>query len=156
LLLMGVSLAPLIAAALLGSSPTAAAGAPCDELGSRELVTSFISAFNRGDVRRLDALFARGTWWRWYSVGSAPGRRIQGAAYNRQTLIKYFQARHKRHERLQLRSFQFHGHSLGFVNFEYQLLRRADDMKAPRVYDGKGAVSCWAGRLSVWSMGEAS
>ena len=153
---MGVSLASLIAAALLSSPPTATTGAACDELGSRKLVTSFITAFNRGDVRRLDALFARGTGWRWFSVSNAPGKRVQGAAYNRATLVKYFRTRHKRHERLQLRSFQFHGHSLGFVNFEYQLLRQADDMKMPRVYDGKGAVSCWAGRLSVWSMGEAS
>jgi hypothetical protein len=158
LLLMGVSLAPLIAAALLSSPPAAATGAACDEVGSRGLVTSFISAFNRGDVRRLDSLFAQGMWWRWYSVSTGPGRRIQNAAYNRQTLIKYFRARHKQHERLQLRSFQVNGHSLGFVNFEYQLLRRADDMKAPvpRLYVGKGAVSCWAGKLAVWSMGEES
>jgi len=155
---MGVSLAPLIAAALLSLPPTVVTGASCDELGSRELVTSFISAFNRGDVRRLDSLFAHGMWWRWYSVSTGPGKRIQKAAYNRQTLIKYFRARHKHHERLQLRSFQFNGHSLGFVNFEYQLLRRADDMKAPvpRAYVGKGAVSCWAGKIAVWSMGEES
>jgi hypothetical protein len=153
---MGISLAPLLAAALLSSPPTASTGAPCDELGSRELVTSFISAFNRGDLRRLDALFAHGMSWRWYSVSNAPGKRVQGAAYDRSTLITYFRTRHKRHERLQLRSFQPHGRSLGFVNFEYQLVRRADDMKTPRVYGGKGAVSCWAGRLSVWSMGEAS
>lgn len=155
---MGASLVPLLAAALLGSAPTAAAGAPCDERGSRKLVVSFIGAFNRGDVRRLDALFARGMGWRLYSVSSAPGRRIQTAAYNRTTLVKYFRARHKRHERLELRSFQFNGRSLGFVNFQYGLLRRADDMKAPtpRPYVGKGAVSCFAGKLAVWSMGEES
>jgi hypothetical protein len=158
LLLMGASLAPLLAAALLGSAPTAAAGQPCDERGSRKLVASFISAFNRGDVQRLDALFARGMWWRWYSVSSAPGRRIRTAAYNRMTLVKYFRARHKRHERLELRSFQINGRSLGYLNFEYELLRRADDMKAPlpRPYVGKGAMSCFAGRLAGWSMGEES
>jgi hypothetical protein len=151
-------LAPLLAAILVGSAPTAPAGAPCDERGSRELVVAFINAFNRGDVRRLDTIFARGMWWRWYSVSSAPGRRIQTAAYNRKTLITYFRARHKRHERLRLQWLQFNGHSNGFGNFEYQLLRRADDMKAPtpRPYVGKGAISCFAGKLSVWSMGEES
>jgi hypothetical protein len=149
-------LAPLLAAVLIGSSPAAPAGAPCDERGSRELVVAFINAFNRGDVRRLDTIFARGMWWRWYSVSSAPGRRIQTAAYNRKTLITYFRARHKRHERLALRSLQFTGHTAGFGNFDYELLRRADDMKGtvPRVYVGTGAVSCWSGKLAVWSMGE--
>jgi hypothetical protein len=81
--------------------------------GSRELVVRFISAFNRGDVKRLDAVFARGMWWRWYSVGTAPGRRVQSAAYNRNTLIKYFRARHKKHERPVLESFQYTGWSNG-------------------------------------------
>jgi hypothetical protein len=150
-------LAPLVAALLLGTPPAVATGAPCDERGSRELVVAFINAFNRGDVKRLDTIFARGMWWRWYSVSSAPGRRIQTAAYNRKTLIAYFRARHKRHERLALRSLQFNGRTDGFGNFEYELLRRADDMKGPaRVYVGTGAVSCWAGKLAVWSMGEES
>jgi hypothetical protein len=151
-------LAPLLAAVLVGSSPAVATGAPCDERGSRELVAAFITAFNRGDVKSLDRLFARGMWWRWYSVSSAPGRRIQTAAYNRKTLITYFRARHKRHERLQLQWLQFNGHANGFGNFEYQLLRRADDMKAPtpRPYVGKGAISCFAGKLSIWRMGEES
>ena len=155
---MGASLAPLLAALLLGSPPAVATGAPCDERGSRDLVVTFINAFNRGDIRRLDTIFARGMWWRWYSVSSTPGRRIQKAAYNRKTLTTYFRARHKLHERLQLRSLQFNGHSLGFGNFQYELLRRADDMKgpAPRVYVGTGAISCFAGKLAVWSMGEES
>ena len=155
---MGASLASLVAAALLSAPPTAATGAPCNEIGGRELVMNFITAFNRGDVQRLDTLFARGTWWRWYSVSNAPGKRIQAAAYNRATLIKYFRARHRKHERLTLRSFQAGDRSLGFVNFQYEVLRRADDMKAPtpRLYVGKGAVSCWAGKIAVWSMGEES
>jgi hypothetical protein len=149
-------LAPLLAAVLLGTPPAAATGAPCDERGSRELVVAFINAFNRGDVKRLNTIFARGMWWRWYSVSNAPGRRIQTAAYNRKTLIAYFRTRHKQHERLQLQSLQFNGRSSGFGHFEYELLRRADDIKSPtpRPYAGKGAVSCWAGKLSVWSMGE--
>ena len=155
---MGASLAALFVAAVLSSPPAAATGAPCNEIGGRELVARFISAFNRGDLQQLDTLFARGTWWQWYSVGNAPGRRIQAAAYNRATLVKYFRARHRQHERLTLHSFQAGSRSQGYLNFQYEVLRRADDMKSPtpRLYVGKGAVSCWAGKLAVWSMGEES
>jgi hypothetical protein len=158
LLLMGASLASLVASAFFALSPAAATGESCDERGSRELVTRFIAAFNRGDVKSLDRLFARGVWWQWYSVGTAPGKRIQVAAYNRNTLVKYFRARHRHSERLVLQSFQYNGRYSGYAHFEYRLLRRANDMRKPmpRTYDGKGAVSCWAGRLAVWSMGEAS
>jgi hypothetical protein len=141
-----------------GAPPAATAGEVCDEPGSRALVTTFISAFNRGDTSTLDRLFARGMSWRWYAVGTAPGKRTQGAAYNRKTLVKYFRSRHRKHERLQLLSFRYTGWFDGFAHFEYELLRRADDMRAPRprTYVGKGAMSCWAGKLSVWSMGEAT
>ena len=155
---MGASLASLVAAAFFAASPTTAAGESCDERGTRELVSRFISAFNRGDVKRLDRLFARGMWWRWYAVGTAPGKRIQKAAYNRTTLIKYFGARHRKHERLELLSFQYVGRWDGYGHFQYELWRSADDMRtpAPRTYVGRGAVSCWAGRLAVWGMGEES
>jgi hypothetical protein len=155
---MVAPLVPLVAAALISVPPTSTAGASCNEQGSRELVVQFIAAFNRGDLKRLDAVFARGMGWRWYSVGSAPGRRIQRTAYNRTTLIKYFRTRHKQHERLRLLTFQYNGRSNGYVHFQYELLRSADDMSAPmpRTYVGKGAISCWAGRIGVWSMGEES
>jgi hypothetical protein len=155
---MGVGLASLVTTALLGATPAAPAGEHCDEHGARQLVLRFISAFNRGDMSRLDAVFARGMWWRWYSVGTAPGRRVGSPAYDRKNLIKYFRARHRKHERLELRFFRFNGLSAGYGHFEYEVLRRADDMTAPRprIYHGKGAVSCWAGKLAVWSMGEES
>jgi hypothetical protein len=155
---MAVGLASLASAALLGFGPAAPAGEPCHEHGARQLVTRFISAFNRGDSRSLDAVFARGMAWRWYSVGTAPGKRVGGPAYNRSTLLKYFRARHKKNERLELQYFSFNGVSDGFGHFEYEVVRRADDMRAPRrkLYHGKGAVSCWAGKLGVLSMGEAS
>ena len=156
---MGLPLASLLAAALLGgASPNVATGESCDERGSRELVARFIRAFNAGNVKQLDAVFARGMSWRWYAVGSAPGRRVQVAAYNRTTLIKYFRARHKQRERLVLRSFQYSGWSNGFSNFHYELTRIADDMRprVARTYVGKGSVSCFAGKLALWSMGQES
>ena len=153
---MGASLAPLLAAALLAGSPASATGESCNEQGTRELLGTFIGAFNRGDFAQLDQLFARGMWWRWYAVGTAPGKRIQAAAYNRKTLVQYFRARHKKHERLRLLSFQYGGRSDGYAHFQYEIQRSADDIAAPRsrTYTGKGAMSCWVGRLSVWGMGE--
>jgi hypothetical protein len=155
LLLMGVGLASLVATTLLAVTPSVPAGESCDERGTRQHVARFISAFNRGDYKTLDRLFARGTWWRWYAVGTAPGRR-QG--YSRTTLIKYFRARHKKHERLELQYFQFNGLSAGYGHFEFEVLRKADDIPAPvpRTYHGKGAMSCFAGKLGVWAMGEDS
>jgi len=158
LLLMGTTFASLVATALLTASPASPAGEPCDVRGTRDLVNRFISAFNRGDAKQLDRLFARGMWWRWYAVGTAPGKRIQKAAYNRATLVKYFLARHKKRERLELISFQYSGRWDGYGHFHYELLRRANDMTAPlpRTYVGKGAMSCWTGRLALWGMGEES
>jgi hypothetical protein len=97
-------------------------------------------------------------WWRWYAVGSAPGKRIQKEAYNRTTLVKYFRTRHRKRERLQLLSFQYVGRWDGYGHFHYELLRSAVDMRAPlpRTYVGKGAMSCWTGRLALWGMGEES
>lgn len=154
---MGLGLASLVAAALLGTTPSAPAGETCDGRGTRALVVNFINAFNRGDTKQLDLLFARGMWWKWFSVGTAPGKRIQGAAYNRQTLLKYFKARHRRHERLELRMFRSAERgSTGYANFTYELVRKADDMRAPVLYVGKGAMSCWTGNIAVWSMGAES
>ena len=155
---MVLGLASLAATALLGATPAAPAGESCDERGTRVHVSRFISAFNRGDFKTLDRLFARGTGWRWYSVGTAPGRRIQGFAYERKTLVKYFRARHRKHERLELQYLQFNGLSSGYRHFAFQVLRTADDIpgKVPTVYHGKGAMSCWAGKLGVWAMGAAS
>jgi hypothetical protein len=154
---MGLGLASLVATAFLGMTPSAPATETCDVRGTRALVVNFVSAFNRGDTKRLDSLFARGPWWKWFSVGTAPGKRIQGAAYNRQTLLKYFTARHRRHERLQLRTFRSaERESLGYVNFSYELIRKADDMRMPVQYVGKGAMSCWTGNIAVWSMGAES
>jgi hypothetical protein len=155
LLLMSVAVASLVAAALIGSGPASPAGERCDAAGTRELVDTFISAFNRGDMLQLDAVFARGMWWKWFAVGNTPGKRVQRAAYNRGSLMAYFRARHKKHERLQLRLFRSSVEGMeGYVNFTYKLVRRADDLRTPRLYVGKGAMSCWTGNLALWNMGE--
>jgi hypothetical protein len=116
---------------------------------------TFLTAFNRGNVQRLDHLFAAQSEFRWYST-QGPGARLQSAAYDRGTLTSYFARRHQRGERLELRSFEFNGHSAGYGHFEYGLVRSAGDLP-PTDYYGKGAAICRQTKsvIAVWSMGRA-
>ena len=113
-----------------------------------------IDAFNVGDSLALDALFARGEF-EWYST-DAPGERFTPVANDRPSLVPSFAARHAVGERLTLRSFRFNGNSGAppYGNFEYGLIRRADDLP-PTPYHGKGAAFCYPTRsdvIFVWSM----
>jgi hypothetical protein len=146
-----------------GSEPTSAAVTsaepkPCTAVEVRELVVGFVQAFNRGDDDALNGLFAPEPSFRWYST-DAPGERLRSEAYNRASLIPYFARRHAAGERLRLTSFKFNGNSPGIAarygNFEYGLVRSADDLP-PTNYYGKGASSCYGDRpdlIFVWSMG---
>jgi hypothetical protein len=124
----------------------------CDGTLTRTTWARFIDAFNRGDYRHLDALFAGKPGFLWYS-SNVPGLRNLTAATNRGTLIPYFRARHTRHDQMRLLSFAYHGNG----NFTYRLRRSASDYKDGRWFRliGKGAVTCvGAGaRLIVVSIG---
>jgi hypothetical protein len=126
----------------------------------RKLIRRFLDAFNRGKLKTLDRLFDRKPAFEWYST-SAPGERLHAAAYERSTLIRYFGRRQALGERLRLRSFEFNGNTSGsgsaasYGNFEYALLRGAQDLE-PSSYYGKGAAHCRRGAsdtIFVWSMG---
>jgi hypothetical protein len=131
----------------------------CTPAEVQSVVQRFVRAFNAGDSRRLDRLFAREPGFEWYST-DAPGERLRGAAYDRATLLRYFARRHARDERLELRSFQVNGNTEAagiepYGNFQYKLVRSARDL-APTHYLGKGAARCYASRpdvIFVWSMG---
>jgi hypothetical protein len=146
---------PAPAATTLAAATTtlAAAPKPCTSTEVRSLVDGFVEAFNEGDLVRLDGLFAPGRTFKWYST-NGPGARLNDAAYDRETLIHYFERRHEGGEQLELRSFKFNGNSAGYGHFEYGLVRSADDL-APTNYDGKGAAICTpkADVIAVWSMG---
>jgi len=116
----------------------------------RDLVRRFVRAFNRGELAKLDRVFAREPRLKWYST-PPPGARLRAAAYRRGTLIRYFDRRHARGERLRLLRLRVNSR---IGDFEYRLVRRADDLD-PTVYDGKGAVDCFARprAIAVWSMG---
>lgn len=122
----------------------------CTRLEVRTLFFAFVQAFNRGDLRRLNRLFAREPDFQWYST-EAPGQRFNSEAKDRSSLIPYFAERHALGERLTVRSFQKNAGD----NFEYGLVRSADDLQ-PTSYDGKGATRCSTTRAAtiiVWSMG---
>ncbi|MEP7054240.1 MAG: nuclear transport factor 2 family protein [Actinomycetota bacterium] len=124
----------------------------CTSDSVRALVTKFLAAFNAGDERTLDAVWApAGAGWEWYSTDGAEPR-FEAVARDRSGLIAFFARRYAKHESLRLTSFKFNG-SAGRGDFEYTLLRQADDLKST-VYLGKGSAECTSPplALAVWSM----
>ena len=134
-----------VGAALVTGSESSAVSITdrCKVTSVRGSLRRFNLAYNNGDSRRLDALFARAPEFRWYSAGP-PGARVQGAGYRRNTLLSYFRDRHRHGDRLRMLSFTFHGNSNGFGQFEYRFERRARDYRAgtPFKLVGKGAAVC--------------
>jgi ketosteroid isomerase-like protein len=110
---------------------------------------SFVAAFDRGDLARLDALFAPGTSFEWYS-SNAPGLRVSEAARNRDSLRAYFRRRHLVHDRLRLVSFVFTGNSSGYGNAAFTMRRAASDYRRGDWFrlSGKAAARC-SGKASV-------
>jgi hypothetical protein len=131
----------------------------CTQAEVKQTVRRFVAAFNRGQARALEVVWARKPDFKWYATGP-PGVRLQTAATYRPSLIPYFLSRHRRGERLQLLSLQVNGNakaSKPYGNFQYRLSRSADDLPAT-AYHGKGALHCYGGRpdeLIVWAMAEA-
>ena len=119
-------------------------GLRCDVATVRAMLRAFVDAYNRGDLRRLDRLFSR-TGFRWYSAG-APGARFGAAAFDRRGLIPYFLARHRRGDRLALRSLRFNGYERDrdVGHFELTGRRRATGFRGGRWFEivGKGAIAC--------------
>jgi hypothetical protein len=151
------AIAALIVLALSGAPAATSAGARnCSVAESRQLVVSFISAFNNGSSARLDRIFATAASFKWYST-DAPGRRLGPAAYARSTLAHYFASRHAQRERLLLQSWQGGGNANGYSHFQFRLSRQALDLQ-PTAYEGKGAIICSGSgdTIAVWSMGRRS
>jgi hypothetical protein len=125
------------------------------------LVVHFIAAFNAGDMRRLDTLFA---WddhdgneatpsFQWYST-IGRGQRLGAASHDRSTLIPYFARRHAAHERLTLLEWSGGGMYRGYAGFGFRLIRTARDIPRPATHIGKGSAICTRSgpKLAVWSM----
>jgi hypothetical protein len=126
--------------------------------GGRRTLGTFAAAFSPGDLQRLDALFARGDRFAWFSSGS-PGPRFSPDAGKRETLLRYFAARHVEHDRIRLVSYRFNGYEQQRVigHFELTFARRADDYRDGEEFRsvGKGAVDCSTSpvRFMVLSLG---
>jgi hypothetical protein len=126
------------------AATAADARAACAPAATRAAFASFVSAYNRGDTARLDALFAGPPAFQWYS-SNAPGLRRTAAAKNRGSLTAYFRARHLKRDRLRLVRFTFTGNDAGgYGNFVFRLKRSAADYRkgAPFGLIGKGAAVC--------------
>ena len=151
-------IAALAAAAALASLAVEAAqpatAVTCRHGPTRQVVEQFVGKFAAGDVRSADRLFAAIGVFRWYST-TAPGARLGRAAYVRETLRAYLEARVRAGERLRLVRFRFNQaddeSSLGHFN---GTLRRSARGFPPRTYLFKGAAECSSGEplLVVWSM----
>lgn len=127
--------------------------ANCTSAQVHLLVNRFVRAFNAGDQPTLQRLWAQsGHGFDWYST-DAPGQRIDPAGRDRASLGAYFAERHARRETLRLTSFRFNGNAASYGNFQYTLIRQADDLPAT-AYVGKGAALCTTmpPTIGVWSM----
>lgn len=134
-----------------GTASPVADSQACTESSTRQVVDSFIDAFNKGDIARLDQLFPDFVLY----ATDAPGEFSSPQPRSRSDLMTYFTQRHQIHERLNLESFVFHLSSTGGGGFEFEVTRSADDGLAPTPYGGKGGVSCRTTphTLFLWAMG---
>lgn len=89
----------------------------------------------------------------WYST-DAPGERFNAEASDRSTLMAYFAARHRQHERLVLKAVNVTYTNAREGGFWFRVTRSADDGLPPTTYNGKGGIQCarMPSSLTVWSM----
>jgi hypothetical protein len=164
LLLVGIAAVGLLAfntagrnAAASDSRASAASQSDCTRASVRSALVAFLKAYNQGDLERLDSLFAERPAFQWYSA-NGPGERIGSSARERNTLIGYFQARHRRGDLLSLASFQFNGNWGNYGNFGMVLKRSVSNFRQGQWFrlEAKGAAEC-VGRSAlfiVMSLGE--
>ena len=134
--------------------------APCGPPQGALQVIRFIRAFNAGDTVALDRLVARPDWFKSYWVGGQPGARTDSNGMDRATLPTYFAERHAAGEQLALVSAHFSAkrdHN-AYLDFTFTLVRSANDLSQPVVYEGKGALACLAKGIPIglWVMGPKS
>jgi hypothetical protein len=146
----------LLAGGLAFGTGSAAAGpraSNCTAEATKALIRSFVGDYNTGRLARIDQLWAPAGRFQWFSSGP-PGARLGQRAHDRTTLISYFRARVREHERILITKLGAgYDPKRNIVNFGGKVMRRADGMK-PRLLDFKGAADCVSGgpSLIVWSM----
>ena len=129
---------------------------------AKTALRNFIRTYNQGDTESLDGLFTERREFMWYSAGP-PGERT-GSRSGRPGLLRYFEARHRLHDRLHLRRFGRVGKGHGVPYFESAthfgilLSRRVDGFNGGRWFrmtGSKGALVCERGvpKIFVMSLG---
>lgn len=135
--------AALVASLFLTGLPAAADNqlghsddASCSRTQTVKLVKRFVRAFNRGDVDRLDRLWAHEPDFQWYFVDD---EREQSDAEDRLTLRLYFQERVLLNDHLRLQRLRINPNG---TDFAFKLLRTTDDERdrAAGLFHGKGAA----------------
>lgn len=130
----------LTALPAVGNDHARPPSASCSRSETARVIKRFVRAFNRGDVDRLDRLWAQEPDFEWYFVDEERG---QGEAENRSTLRSYFQDRVDVNDRLRLRRLSI-GPTGGNdpTSFNFKLLRTTDDQRdrASGLFHGKGAA----------------
>lgn len=117
-----------------------ASDAPCSQEQTKRLVKASLRAYSRGNVDRLDRLWAHEPDFEWYFVDEERG---QGEAENRSTLRSYFQDRVDLNDRLRLRRLSVVPTGANdATSFNFRLLRTTDDQRdrAAGLFHGKGAA----------------
>ena len=152
----------LVAALALMPSPVSARSdsGGCSREATAKLIRSFVRAYNRGDVGRLDRLVAQEPEFQWYFVDDER----EAGAEDRESLPLYFQERAMLNDHLRLRELSVHRDG---QDFYFEVFRTTDDDRrlASGLFHGKGSVreslvlpsltqpfpepSC---SLTVWSM----
>jgi hypothetical protein len=150
--------AALLSTVLLAAAPDASAASRERACGTtaHRLVVRFVEAYNNGDVRRLDRIFAPEPAFFWYSA-PGPGQRFSPEAEDRASLMPYFAARHAAGDRLRLKRWKDNGRraSDDTGHFEFTFRRRTPGVRGGRSYDavGKGAIACARRQIIVTSVG---
>lgn len=154
-----------IIGALSPQSGSAQASADtCDRRSVADLVKRFVRAYNTGDSEKLDQMWAPEPDFEWYSV--SPDEREQDDAYDRDSLVPYFDQRNELNDRLRLKSLRVGPPSeRGNFGIAYRLWRDSDQRAGRGRYHGKasakevmtlptvGDLSMSRCVLYVWSMG---
>jgi hypothetical protein len=153
---MRVLLTVFVGGALALSSPARSSESEaCTADATKALVRSFVSGYAAGRVRAIDRMVAPAPRFRWFSAGK-PQARLGAPSHVRSTLVRYFRARVREHERIRIVQLGAgYDPRRRIVNFGGELIRSADDIRPPRGPTAfKGAVDCVAGRPAfiVWSM----
>lgn len=152
--------APSATPAPTEDSDTAGMDPGCSRSLVREVVDSFIGAFNRGDERTLARLFGPQDDFMWFSVVERHDHVDLGrwaATYDISALPAYFASRQAAKERLSVRELLLAGGRSGMaasqVGFGITLARSASDRPAEMgLLQGKATVRCDTRTIKLWAV----